>query len=52
MKEEMVMFLYGKIKNKRKALYYCELHKCYISKPQLFEKAFKCRKCKHSKEVN
>lgn len=50
-KENRVLFLYGKLRHKNKAIYYCELHKCYIDKPQLFAKKFKCENCKHKKEV-
>lgn len=50
-KEKRVLFLYGKLRNKNKAIYYCDLHKCYIDKPQLFSKKFKCENCKHKKEV-
>lgn len=51
MKNSKVLFLYGKIRNKNKAIYYCKLHKCYIDKQNLFAKKFKCIKCKHSEEV-
>lgn len=51
MKDEKVLFLYGKIGSKRKAMFYCNLHKCYVRKSQFFEKKFKCRNCKHSEEV-
>lgn len=52
MKREKVLFLYGKINYKDKAKIYCDLHKCYLSKQQLFAKKFKCEKCKYKKEVN
>lgn len=51
MKREKVLFLYGKIGYKDKAKYYCGLHKYYVSKKQLFAKKFKCKKCKHKKEL-
>lgn len=51
MKKEKVIFLYGKLRNKSKAIYYCKLHKCYIDKPDLFSKNFKCKKCKHKKDL-
>lgn len=51
MKKEKVMFLYGKLNNKKRAKYYCELHKCYLSRQNLFTKKFKCEKCKHKKEL-
>ena len=51
MKREKVLFLYGKIAYKDKAVLYCDLHKCYLSKQQLFSKKFKCKKCKYKKEV-
>ena len=51
MKEQKVMFLYGKIGKKKKAKLYCDLHKCYVNKQQLFTKNFKCEKCKYKKEV-
>lgn len=50
--KEKVLFLYGKLSNKKKAVYYCVLHKCYLSKYNLIEKKFKCKKCKHSKGVD
>lgn len=51
MKNEKVLFLYGKVKYKNKAILYCGLHKCFLDKKQLFGKNFKCEKCKHSKNV-
>lgn len=51
MKRHKAVFLYGKIMYEDKAVFYCELHKCYISKPQLFSKKFKCEKCKHGKKI-
>lgn len=51
MKKHYEIFLYGKIRNKRYAKFYCKLHKCYISKQNLFEKKFKCEKCKYKEEV-
>lgn len=50
-KSKKVLFLYGKLDKKNRAVYYCGLHKCYISKGNLFEKKFRCEKCKHKKEV-
>ena len=50
-KQEKVMFLYGKLGMKCKAVLYCSLHKCFLNKQQLFSKNFKCEKCKHSKHV-
>ena len=51
MKNNKVLFLYGKLRNKNKAMYYCKLHECYIDKQNLFAKKFKCKNCKHSTEV-
>lgn len=51
MKEHKVLFLYGRLRYKNKAIYYCKLHKCYIDKQNLFAKKFKCKNCKHSEEV-
>ena len=51
MKNNKVLFLYGKLRNKNKAMYYCKLHGCYIDKQNLFAKNFKCKNCKHSTEV-
>lgn len=51
MKKEKVLFLYGKIGYKSKAKLYCDLHKCYLTKQQLYSKKFRCEKCKHKKEV-
>lgn len=50
-KQDKVMFLYGKLGMKSKAILYCSLHKCFINKQQLFSKNFKCKKCKHNKNV-
>lgn len=50
-KQDKVMFLYGKLGSKNKAILYCSLHKCFINKQQLFEKKFKCLKCKHNKNI-
>ena len=51
MKNEKVLFLYGKLRNKKKAIFYCELHKCYIDKQDLFSKNFRCKKCIHKKNT-
>lgn len=50
-KNNKLLFLYGKLGNKNKAIYYCKLHKCYISKSNLIEKKFKCKKCKHKTDI-
>ena len=50
-KKEKVLFLYGKLGAKHKAILYCSLHKCFIDKHQLFGKKFKCEKCKHRKNI-
>lgn len=50
-KSNKVLFLYGKLAKKAKAVCYCNLHKCYISKHNLIEKRFKCTKCKYKEEV-
>lgn len=47
-----VLFLFGKIKHINKAVFYCSLHKCYLSKSDLFTKKFKCKKCKHKKNLD
>ena len=52
MKNEKALFLYGKLRYKNKAIFFCNLHKCYIDKQNLFSKKFKCEKCKHCKEVS
>lgn len=51
MKNHKVLFLYGKLGLKSKAVLYCSLHKCFLNKQQLFGKNFKCEKCKYSKNV-
>lgn len=51
MKHEKVMFLYGKLGNKRAAKLYCDLHKCYINNKNLFFKKYKCYRCRYRKEV-
>lgn len=50
-KKAKVLFLYGRLRHKNKAVLYCSLHKCYLDKQQLFSKKFKCEKCKHMKNV-
>lgn len=52
MKNKKVLFLYGKLRNKNKAVLYCSLHKCFIDKSQLFSKNFRCKKCKHKREAD
>lgn len=52
MKNNKVLFLYGKLRNKNKAVLYCSLHKCYLDKSQLFSKNFRCKKCKHKRDIN
>lgn len=52
LKNKKGLFLYGKIADMRKAVMYCELHKCYLTKHQLFSKKFRCNGCRHRKEVN
>lgn len=49
--EDIVLFPYGKLGKKRKAVLYCGLHKCFLSKQNLFAKKFKCNKCKHKKNI-
>lgn len=50
-KQPKVLFLYGKLGNKKKAVLYCGLHKCFISRQDLFRKKFKCEKCMHKKNA-
>lgn len=50
-KQKKVLFLYGRLRHKNKAVLYCDLHKCYLDKQQLFSKKFKCEKCKYRKDV-
>ena len=50
-KQEKVMFLYGKLGPKRRAVLYCSLHKCFISKQDMYRKKFKCEKCIHRKDA-
>ena len=52
MKHKRVLFLYGKLGKRNKAVYYCSLHQCFLSKGNLFEKRFRCEKCKHKKEID
>ena len=49
--EKKVLFPFGKLRNKNKAVIYCGLHKCFMSKGDLIAKKFKCNKCKHRREV-
>ena len=49
--DNKLLFLYGKLRHRNKAVYYCNLHKCYISRQNLFEKKFKCEKCKHKSDI-
>ena len=51
-KQDKVLFLYGRLRYKRKAVLYCDLHKCFVDKQQLFSKKFKCEKCKHRRDVD
>lgn len=50
-KPQKVLFLYGKLGQKKRAVLYCSLHKCFISKQDLFRKKFKCEKCIHRKDA-
>lgn len=50
-KNNKVLFLYGKLTNKNKAVLYCDLHKCFLNKRNLFEKKFRCKNCKYKKDV-
>ena len=51
-KQDKVLFLYGRLRYKRKAVLYCDLHKCFVDKQQLFSKKFKCENCKHRRDVD
>lgn len=46
------MFLYGKLRDKKKAVYYCNLHKCYLDKTDIRKKNCNFKNCKHRKEIN
>lgn len=50
-KPEKVLFLYGKLGAKKRAVLYCSLHKCFISRQDLFRKNFKCERCIHRKDA-
>lgn len=51
-KTDQVMYLYGRIGERKYAIGYCDLHKCYIDKRNMLLKSFKCEKCKNFKEIN
>lgn len=40
------IFLYGKLRNPSEALGYCNLHKCYLDKSDVFEKRCVKKKCR------
>lgn len=40
MKNKKVLFLYGRIGKRNKAVYYCNLHKCFLMKSHVWEKKF------------
>lgn len=47
-----ILFLYGKLGNKKQAIYYCSLHKCFLDRQNINEKKCKQKKCKYKKGVN
>ena len=49
--KDTVLFLYGKLRPIEKAALYCDLHKCYLDKQQVFGKKFKCKRCKYMKNM-
>ena len=48
---EKEMFLYGKLKKKKKAVAYCELHKCYLDAHNIKERRCNKKRCKRKKEI-
>ncbi len=51
MKKNVVMCLYGKLREKNKTVAYCELHKCYLDRKDIKEKKCNFKKCKYRKEI-
>lgn len=49
--EDVVLFPFGRLGKKKKAIFYCGLHKCFMTKGDLICKNFKCNKCIHKKPV-
>jgi hypothetical protein len=45
------LFLYGKLRDKSKAVAYCELHKCYLEPIDIKEKKCNYKKCKYLKNL-
>ena len=49
-KGKKVLFLYGRLRYKDKAIIYCKLHKCYLDRGQIYQKRYKCLNCKHRED--
>lgn len=51
MKKNEDIFLYGRLRNKSKAVAYCNLHKCYLEPIDIKEKKCNYKKCKYKEEL-
>ena len=49
--DKTVVFLYGRLAHKNKAVDYCTLHKCYLEPKDIKEKRCNLKKCNWLKEV-
>lgn len=45
------LFLYGKLKDRGKAVAYCKLHKCYLEPIDIREKGCNKKNCKYKEEL-
>ena len=50
-KNKKALFLYGRLRSRDRAVLYCKLHKCYLDRGQLYQKKYKCLKCKHKEDI-
>ena len=46
-----VLFLYGRLEEKKKAVGYCNLHKCYLEPRDIKEKRCNFKKCYRLMEI-
>ena len=45
------LFLYGKLRDKSKAVAYCDLHKCYLEPIDIKEKKCNRKNCKYRRDL-
>ena len=50
-REERVMYLYGRLNERSKAVIYCKLHECYLEPKDVAEKRCNWKKCKYKEEI-